>query len=443
MNGQARLLLRACRLACKDYWHESLLSLCAVLGLAAIVTPLLILYGVKFGVVETLNQRLLQDPLNLEISPVSSGRYTAAWLEQLRQRPDVAFVLPRTRSIAATIFLRPAGDTQARDLPVSLEPTASGDPLLLRYGITPPAATQPVAASPLAPAVPDTSGNSPEGQLAPIDMVLSATAAGKTGLHTGSLALGLAERRLAGVVQQAEVLLRVAAVLPLAAQARDVALVPLFLLEAVEDFRDGRAVPELERWPERPQWTGEARPDEARLYPGFRLYANALDRVEGLRTAFAAQGIEVHTRAAEIAQVVSLSRALDSIFALICAAAAAGFLASTGSSALAAVARKERTLGLLRLTGFGTLPLLLFPLAQALLTAVLGTALAALAYGLAALLINHLFAAHLDSMEQICRLEILHFALALGLTTLLSLLAALAPALRAARVEPSEVIRDV
>ena len=438
MSGQLRLLLRAARLACKDYWHERLLSLCAVLGLAAIVTPLLVLYGVKFGVVETLRQRLLQDPLNLEISPTSSGRYTAAWLAEVDRRPDVAFVLPRTRSIAATIYLQSTADSERKHLPLSLEPTATGDPLLLRHGITPPADLRPVLLSP-SPA----SDTSPHGRLAPIEIVLSATAAEKTGLHKGSLALGLVERRLAGVVQRAEVFLRVTAVLPLAAQGRDMALVPLFLLEAVEDFRDGRAVPELEAWPDRPQWTGEARPAEPRIYPGFRLYANALDEVEGLRAAFAAQGIDVHTRAEEIAQVINLSRALDSIFALICAAAAAGFLASTASNSLAAVARKERILGLLRLTGFSTLPLMLFPLAQAMFTAVLGTTLAALAYKLASLLINRLFAAHLDSMEHICRLEPLHFLLALALTTGLALLAAVAPALRAARVEPSEVIRDV
>ena len=47
-----------CRLACRDYLREALLSACAVLGLAAVLTPLLVLYGVKFGVVQTLTDRL-------------------------------------------------------------------------------------------------------------------------------------------------------------------------------------------------------------------------------------------------------------------------------------------------------------------------------------------------------------------------------------------------
>lgn len=65
-----RLALQSLRLAVADYCHERLLSLCAVLTLAAVLTPLLILYGVKFGVVQTLTDRLRNEPRTLEISPV-------------------------------------------------------------------------------------------------------------------------------------------------------------------------------------------------------------------------------------------------------------------------------------------------------------------------------------------------------------------------------------
>ena len=126
-----RLALQSLRLAAADYCHERLLSLCAVLTLTAVLTPLLILYGVKFGVVQTLTDRLQHDPRTLEISPVGSGRFTPDYLAQLRQHPSAAFVLPRTRAIAATIDLFARDGTR---LTVSLEPSAAGDPLLGRYG---------------------------------------------------------------------------------------------------------------------------------------------------------------------------------------------------------------------------------------------------------------------------------------------------------------------
>ena len=131
------------------------------------------------------------------------------------------------------------------------------------------------------------------------------------------------------------------------------------------------------------------------------------------------------------------------VFLLIGGAAAAGFTASTTSSTLAAVRRKQRLLGLLRLGGFSTLELLLFPLLQALLTAVLGTGLALGLYAAAQGVVNRIFAAGLDDMEHVCRLLPEHAVVTLVLVCLLSLLAALLPSLRGARTEPSEVIREI
>ena len=92
-----------CGMALRDYWHERALSLCAVLALATVLAPLLILFGVRNGVISNLQERLLQDPRNLEIVPVGSGKYGKAFFEELRKRPDVDYVVPQTRAIAATI----------------------------------------------------------------------------------------------------------------------------------------------------------------------------------------------------------------------------------------------------------------------------------------------------------------------------------------------------
>lgn len=86
---------------------------------------------------------------------------------------------------------------------------------------------------------------------------------------------------------------------------------------------------------------------------------------------------------------------------------------------------------------------MVFPLFQMLLTASLGTGLAVLVYSGTAAIINRLFSASLQQVEKICSLSPVHLLTALGLVLLLSLLATLPPAARAARIEPSEVIRDV
>jgi putative ABC transport system permease protein len=405
-----RLFLQSCTLAARDYLHEALLSVCAALSLAAVLTPLLVLYGVKFGIVTTMTERMLNDPRNLEISPVASAHFGREFFTELRKHPDVAFILPRTRAIAATMSLAAGQGMERRTLTVSLEPTAPGDPLLAGH----------VALS--------------EGR---DKIVLSDSAARKLGLKAGDTLKGHVERSRAGKTQSAAVDLELVAVLPLAAQSRDVAFVSLPLLEATEAFRDGFAVPAL-HWPGE---TPEAGQD--RSYASFRLYARSLDQVGSLRNFLHARGIEVYTKAAEIEAVTNLDRSFTLIFSLISAAAAAGFFASTVSSALAGVKRKERHLGLIRLLGFPAGSIMAFPITQALLTAIFGVSLASALYAGAARAIDALFSASLGDMEQLCRLLPEHLAIAFGLVAALSVLAALPPAARAARIEASEVIRDV
>ncbi|PWV62399.1 FtsX-like permease family protein [Plasticicumulans acidivorans] len=389
-------------LAWADYRAEARLSLCAVLGLAAVLAPLLVLFGLKFGLVTTLTERLLNDPRTRELIPIGSGRYTPAWFDELRTWPGVAFVVPRTRQIAATAELRSA---DGRAVIVELIPTAAGDPLLARYGVAEPGGGQ---------------------------LVLSQPAAEKLGAAT-TLDASIGRSR-AGREEYAHAVLNVIGTAPLAAFDRDAAFVPLPLLEAAEDYRDGYAVPAL-------GWPGLDKPAGARQYPGFRLYAGTLDDVAPLRAQLVARGLEVLTQADAIDNVKRLARNLDILFAAIAGLGGIGYLAAAGAASLAAVERKRRELSLLRLLGLPTRGLLLFPLAQALYTAFAGCLLALALYFGASAGLNLLFAT--APGEQLCRLLPLHALAAVALTLGTVALAALAGGLRATRIEPSEGWRDV
>lgn len=402
-------------LALRDMAHERLLSLCGVLTLASVLAPLLILFGVRHGVISAMQERLLQDPAILTVLPAGSGAYTRDWIEAFARRPELAFAIPRTRDIAATIQLVAQRESDSVFARASLEPTAPGDPLLER-------------AKAAIPRVPQA------GQ--PDEVVLSAPLAGKLGVGTGDALTGQLGRRRAGAgLESANLPLRVVAVLPLAAEDRDVAFVTLPFLEDAESFRDAIAVPAR-------GFAGDPPPPDARRYAGFRAYAARLEDVETLRALLAAQGIETVTRARDISFVQQLSRSLTLVFALIALTAAAGFAASTASGVLAAVRRKDKQLGLLRLIGFPGFAIMGYPVAQALCTGLLGTLLAALLYAGVSLSIDHLFADQLQG-AAVCRLEPSHFALALGLVLMLSALASVQAAVRAARIEPSEVLREI
>lgn len=386
-------------LAWQDYRNDGWLSACSVLALVSVIAPLLVLFGLKFGLVSSLTERLETDPSTREIIPLGGGRFSAAFIEQLGQRSDVAFALPRTRQIAAT--------AQVGALTVEMLPTAAGDPLL--------------AGLPM-----------PRG----LDqIVLSHTAAEKLAARPGDWLETRFARQVAGQVEAQRTRLQVLAVLPLAAFARDGLFADLGLLEAAEDYRDGRAVPVL-------GWAGgEVGSSEQRVYPAFRLYARHLTDVEPLRVFFAGQNLLVSTQANTIAQVQSLSRNLSIVFWIIAGLALAGAFAAIFAATLAAVARKRRELSVLRLLGFSTGALLLFVLLQALYSAGFAAVLSGGLYGLAEAAVNKLFMQ--VPGEYASHLLARHYGLALVAVLGVSIVAAAGGGWRVARIQASEGIRDV
>ncbi|WP_455884222.1 ABC transporter permease [Pseudomonas spelaei] len=386
-------------LAWQDYRNDAWLSACSVLALVAVIAPLLVLFGLKFGLVSSLTERLQTDPATREIIPLGGGRFSSAAIAQLGQRPDVAFALPRTRQIAAT--------AQVGALTLEMLPTASGDPLL---GDLP----------------------MPKGLE---QIVLSHTAAEKLAARSGDLLETRFARQVAGRVEEQRTRVQVVAVLPLEAFARDGLFADLGLLEAAEDYRDGRAVPAL-------GWAGaEVAVGEQRVYPAFRLYARSLNDVEPLRLYFAGQNLLVSTQANTIAQVQSLSRNLSIVFWVIAGLALAGAFAAIFAGALAAVARKRRELSVLRLLGFSTGALLLFVVVQALYSAGVAAVLSAGLYGLAEAGLNTLFVQ--VPGEHASHLLARHYGLALVAVLGVSAVAAACGGWRVARIQASEGIRDV
>lgn len=67
-------------LALLDLRAEHWLAACTVLSLAAVLAPLLILAGLRAGVVEGLRDLLLQDPRTREITNSANRTYDAALL---------------------------------------------------------------------------------------------------------------------------------------------------------------------------------------------------------------------------------------------------------------------------------------------------------------------------------------------------------------------------
>ncbi|MBT8429659.1 MAG: ABC transporter permease [Gammaproteobacteria bacterium] len=399
-------LFKTLRLATRDYTHEWQMSGCFVLALAAVLGPMLVLFGLKFGVVGGMLNQLIENPENREIRPISSGRFDREWFDEMQRRDDVAFLVPRTRSIAATIELD--SDKSSRIVRSELIPSGIGDPLL-------------PDGSPL-----------PDG----IDrVVLSKTAAEKLQVKQGDRIDGSATRRYLGRKERNHIELTVAAVAPASAFGRDGAFADVRLVEALEDYRDGRAVPAFD-------WSGEPE-EEARSYPGFRLYANSIYEVSELKEYLDRQGIDVRTKAADIELVMRMDRNLSAIYWAIAIIGLIGFSLSLGASLWANVDRKRKELSVLRLVGFRTGDIVWFPVTQAFYTGIFGWVLAVGIYFAAAAAINNMLADQMATGQEVCVLLPLHFAMALGLTVGASVFAAALAGFRSARIEPSDGLREI
>ncbi|MDR2945935.1 MAG: ABC transporter permease, partial [Candidatus Adiutrix sp.] len=208
------------RLVLADLRHEWLLSLCMILAIASILAPLLILFGLKFGTIETFRYRLLEDPKNREMRPLTSRPYEQDWFADVRAWPGVAFVIPYTRQMSAGLDAYPDSSAAA---PVNLDviPSGPGDVWLATFRLPIPG----------------------EGQA-----VLSAPAAEALGAAPGAKLRVAVKKILGSKIEQAETTLDIVGVFQDGGPERPAIFTTLPFLEQVEAYKDGRAVPEL-GWP--------------------------------------------------------------------------------------------------------------------------------------------------------------------------------------------------
>ena len=217
-------------LCLEDLRHEWLLTLCMVMAVAAVLAPLLILFGLKHGTIETLRQRLVMDPRNSEIRPMDVRSFSQQWFEEIKRNHHIRFVVPTTRQLASSVdILTPA--SRGKGLSVDAIPTAANDPLIIENGCLVPGDKE---------------------------CLLSALAAEESGLGIGDELIMSVKRVKGSGFETATIPLRVKGILPIRAGATKSLYIQLGLLESVENFKDGMGVPSL-------GWPG----DIPRAYPVF------------------------------------------------------------------------------------------------------------------------------------------------------------------------------
>ena len=389
------------RLGLADLLSEPWVFVCQLASLSAVVAPLLVLAGLRAGVVDGLLSELRDDPANRRIIVRGDQALRSEDIAWIASQPEVGFVLPTTRSLAARAFLAVQGTgTYER---AGLLPTGAGDPLL------------------------------PAGRasLREDEVALSTTLRRRLGVSVGDHVLA---RNARGEQRNEAIELPMTVV----EVVRDdwlpgaTALVHPRLLENIEAFLDGFALPEL--------GIGGA-PAETRpiLHENVRLYARSIEGVAPL-AARLRQKFDFETASSEerIQQIQTLDRNLLLIFALVTLIAGGGLVLSVAAQVWGNVERKRGHLSILRLMGGSRTALALFPMAQALAIAAIGYAVALGVFWALAAMINLSFASAMPPSMRLCRLMPTDMAAAAFATFLAVVCAAVASGWRASRVEPFE-----
>jgi putative ABC transport system permease protein len=392
-------------LALADLWAERVLMLCTVLGLSAVLAPLVVLGGLRAGVIEGLRQSLLMDPHAREIVTAANRSFPAALLASLRARPDVMFVAPKIRTLATEVLME-APDRRGEGARLELIPTAPGDPLL---PVTPERADE---------------------------VVLSSAAAARLAVTAGDTLVARLARIANGQQEVAPLTLTVLAVAPPSAFSREGAFVSVPFALLAQDFHDG-----LASAPASLAALPDTRPEQ---YAGFRLYADRLENVPVLDDYLRAhEHIDVVSRAGDVVVLMRIDRNLAVLFVVVSGLGATGFLISLGAGLWANVERKRASLALLRFIGLGTNSLRLFPVIQAALLAIAGS-LTALAGALTtAWIINVQFAGVLALDRTLCIISPALAGTAVGATLLGAVVVAGVAGTHAASVEAWEGVTTV
>lgn len=409
MNPATKRFRLLASLALKDLWHDRKVSMCIAAALVAVIAPLLLLFGLKHGVVSQLQSELLNDPRNLEIRMISSGRYDAEWLEVLRNRSEVGFAIGMTRSLNTQADL--VLDRRHFVDNAEIIPTAEGDPLLASLSLS-----QPLQGS---------------------AVVLSESAARRLNVGVDEELSLFVSRRLDGRAERGQQSVIVKGILPADVFPRPAAFVALPLLIALEDFRDGYRIDSLG------VETGEQRGERETHFSRARLYAADMDQVAELEQWLNAQHIDTASRLAEIENVKAINHVLGLVFGVIASTALVGCLASMLGAFLANIDRKRKDLAVLRLLGFNRPAIAGYIVLQAstLTLAAYGVGLAL--YGLGSQIFNQALAMSSTTGSVVCRITFMHGVIALLLALLVALIVALIGMLRAFSIEPAESLREL
>ncbi|OCG12538.1 ABC transporter permease [Gilliamella sp. wkB292] len=394
------------RLSLSDLWYDKKVSFCIIASVISVITPLLLLFSLKYGVVSQLRQQLLNDPQNLEIKIVGNLNLNDAMFDWIKKQPETGFVIPLTRSLNTQADL--VKDSSHFVSSAEIIPTASGDPL-----------TQDL------PSINDKT-----------QILLSALSAEKLQVTVGSHIKLFITRQLDGKFEKGSIELEVKGIIPENRYSRAAAFVSLDLLIAMENFYDGY---QSELFATN---TGKNNPPPHSLFARARIYANSLDNVAPLSFKLREKNIETRTQSNAIENVKAIDRVLNFIFSVIAITAGLGCILSFAGSFLSNIERKRKDIAFMRLLGFQSKAIMGYLINQAVILSCLAFLVSFVLFLLGNYAFNAVLGKNLISQPIVSRLQFYHLIIAFLLCIVISGVVVAIGGRRAIKIQPAESLRE-
>lgn len=383
------------RLAIYDLIYDRRMSFLIISGLLAVITPLLLLFSLKFGIFYQLQSKLANNPYNLELKILDTRKkLDANWFKEMENNPEVKFVIPLTR------HLNMQGDFKseasfARDIP--LIPSKSGDPLIKNYSIT-----------------------------ANYQIIITQSLADNLKVKLKDNLRLFINRQLDGNIENKKIDLKIVGIVDEAFfKNRELAFISSNLLIEIEQFIDNNNF-------------------DIKSFPKARIFAKDLNTVELLAKKLQGDsyGLKIETNAQAIEDARIINKVLNTIFLIIALTSIFGAVLSIFGFIISNIERKRKNISLLSLYGINRVHLKLYLIIQSIILAIISLILSYALYYIVNIIINNCLFTSLDNKVFYSILLPEHYLYCFIITIIIAIIVSLLGAKNINSISLEESLRE-
>ena len=375
------------KLALKDLIFDKWMSICTTITICAIIAPLLLLYSLRFGIVNTMQQNIILDPDALRITFRTGAKLDKAFFDTMRANKNVSFVIEQTREISNNLVIA----FKNKRINVNAEASGFGDPILLRSDLS--------------------------SEFKEKGLYISKAAALALSVDVGdSVTLQIA--RIANEERQIVRLpFSILGIIKAEYEKREAIYLPLNVIEAIEDYKSGFEPFIIS--------DGSKRNLNRDYYEKAIIYAKDIYSLESIVTYLESQGYDIKSKLYKVQDLKNIKATLDFIFLVIALASSfCAFLVLIGFIT-GSIRRKLKSIALMRLIGLSPFKIKLMIIMQNIILAFIGSLLALIFFKIGSYIFNYKFKINLGQDSLVSTLMPEHIAIAMLLSCSIAFIACL------------------